>query len=254
MNDRTLLELAFDLAARAGAVILDIRARGFRTHAKSDASPVTEADHAAEVLILTGLREATPDIPVVAEEEIAAGHEPRDADSFWLVDPLDGTREFVAGGEDFVVCIGLVRGRRPVLGVIGHPVSGELFGGIVGDGAWKRDAAGQRPIAARHVPAAGLVVVGSRRHGDDTKLKRHLHGQLVASMQPMSSALKFCRVAEGAADLYVRLGPTMEWDTAAGQALLEAAGGTVQLIGGDGALQYGKPGWRNPDFVCVGRT
>jgi 3'(2'), 5'-bisphosphate nucleotidase len=248
-----LLELAFDLAARAGVVILEIRARGFQTRAKLDASPVTEADHAAEALIVAGLREATPTVPVVAEEEIAGGHEPPATEEFWAVDPLDGTREFASGGEDFVVCIGLVRRHRPVLGVIGHPISGELFGGIVGVGAWKRDADGERPISVRPAPSDGLVVVGSRRHGDNAKLRRHLEGQDVASVEPLGSALKFCRVAEGAADLYARLGPTMEWDTAAGQALLEAAGGTVRVVGTDEELRYGKPGWRNPDFVCTGR-
>jgi 3'(2'), 5'-bisphosphate nucleotidase len=253
MNDRMLLELAFDLARRAGDVILEIRKRGFETMCKSDSSPVTEADHAAEALIVAALREATPDIPVVAEEEIAGGHDPCCREAFWMVDPLDGTREFAAGGEDFVVCIGLVRGLRPVLGVIGHPISGDLFGGIVGVGAWKRDANGERPITARAVPGEGMTVLGSRRHGDDAKLNRHLDGHAVANVETMGSALKFCRVAEGVADMYPRLGPTMEWDTAAGQALLEAAGGSVRVIGTDEVLGYGKPDWRNPDFICTGR-
>ena len=254
MDDMALLELAFDLARRAGDAIMVVRERGFETTHKSDASPVTEADHAAEAIIAAGLRAATPDIPVVAEEEIAAGHVPDAADAFWLVDPLDGTREFVAGGTDFAVCIGLVRGGRAVLGVIGVPAERELFGGIVGQGAWLRDAAGTRPIKARAVPAKGLHVVASRRHGTDSTLTDFLSGRSVERITNVGSALKFCRVAAGVADLYPRFGRTMEWDTAAGQALLEAAGGHVLVAGGDAPLRYGKPGWDNPSFYCTGAT
>ena len=167
MDDAALLNLAADLARQAGTIILAVRARGFDTLHKADASPVTEADHAAEAHIVAGLRRATPDIPVVAEEEIAAGHVPADADSLWVVDPLDGTKEFSALRDDFAVNVGLVRHGRVVLGVVGAPALGELFGGIVGVGAWKRTAAGESRISARAVPEAGLDVIASRAHAND---------------------------------------------------------------------------------------
>ena len=253
MDDAALLHLAADLARQAGATILAIRARGFDKTLKADASPVTEADHAAEALIVAGLRRATPDIPVVAEEEMAAGHQPERTDCFWLVDPLDGTKEFAALRDDFAVNIGLIRNGRPVLGVVGVPAQGELFGGIVGQGAWKRGANGERRIAARSVPATGLDVIASRAHANDERMTAYLAGRTVNSMVNAGSALKFCRIAEGAADLYPRFGRTMEWDTGAPQAVLEAAGGTVCVLETGAPLRYGKPGWDNPHFVCTGR-
>jgi 3'(2'), 5'-bisphosphate nucleotidase len=253
MNDRALLDLAFDLARQAGEVIMQVRARGFETMEKADESPVTEADHASEALILRGLRAACPDIPVVAEEEMAAGHIPRDADTLWVVDPLDGTREYARRRDDFAVCIGLVRRGAPVLGVVGQPVTGALYGGIVGQGAWKREAGVERPISVRLPPPQGLSVVASRHYADDPRLTPFLEGRRVADVVHMGSALKFCLVAEGKADLYPRFGPTMEWDTAAPQAVVEAAGGSVRLLEGGTPLRYGKPDWRNPPFVCVGR-
>jgi 3'(2'), 5'-bisphosphate nucleotidase len=252
MNDAALLTLAADLARRAGAAILAVRARGFDVQSKSDASPVTAADHAAEALILEGLRAATPDIPVIAEEEIAGGRRPDAGSTFWLVDPLDGTREFSTGRDEFTVNIGLVRDTRVVLGVVGVPALGEMFGGIVGAGAWKRTTAGERVIEARRAPEAGLVVVASRYHANDARLGSYLAGRKVQSVANIGSALKFCRVAEGAADLYPRFGPTMEWDTAGPQAVVEAAGGTVRLLDGQ-PLRYGKPDWLNPQFICGGR-
>ena len=153
MTDEDLLELAATLAERAAHAINAIRAAGFAVERKSDASPVTEADRVAEALIVEGLRAATPDIPVVAEEEVSSGLIPALAESYWLVDPLDGTRDFAAGHDSFAVCIGLVRGDRAHLGTIAVPVTMEVFGGIAPRGiAWKRDAAGQRPVRARAVP------------------------------------------------------------------------------------------------------
>ncbi len=251
MDDAALLHLAADLARQAGAMILAVRARGFDTRHKTDASPVTEADHASEALIVEALRRAAPDIPVVAEEEIAAGHVAAAAPQFWLVDPLDGTREFAAGRDDFAVCIGLIRDGRPALGVVGVPAQGELFGGIVGRGAWKRSTVGERAIAARHAPAEGATVIASRSHANDERMTEFLAGRQVAAVVNAGSALKFCRLAEGAADLYPRFGRTMEWDTAAPQAVLEAAGGAVRTLDG-AALRYGKPGWDNPHFICTG--
>lgn len=251
MTDPQCLELAARLALEAGAAIMAVRRAGVTVARKQDRTPVTEADHAAEALIVAGLRAATPAIPVIAEEEIAAGRVERAGARFWLVDPLDGTREFAAGRDEFAVCIGLVEDGRPVLGAVALPATGELFLGLVGEGAWKQDGTGRRRIAARRAPAEGLTVFASRHLADDPRLARYLGGQTVARLVNAGSALKFCRVAEGAADLYPRFGRTMEWDTAAPQAVVEAAGGSVHTA--DGApLRYGKPGFENPDFICRG--
>src|SRR5277367_3146796 len=149
MDDAALIALAADLAEQAGRAIMAIRARGFDVERKEDRSPVTEADRAAEALIVAGLRAALPDIPVIAEEEVAEGHVTAATSEFWLVDPLDGTREFAAGHEEFAVNIGLVRDGRAVLGVVGVPALGEMFGGIVGRGAWKRHGGVTAPIHTR---------------------------------------------------------------------------------------------------------
>jgi len=252
MDDEALLALAADLARRAGAAILAIRAQGFETVRKADASPVTAADHAAETIIAEGLRAARPDIPVIAEEEVAGGREQAATREFWLVDPLDGTREFAAGRDEFTVNIGLVRDGRAVLGVVGAPALGELFGGIVGRGAWRRDTAGERPITARTPPSDGLTVVASRHSGNDPRLLAYLGERKIASLANYGSSLKFCCLAEGLADLYPRFGRTMEWDTAAPQAVLEAAGGHVRTVEG-APFRYAKPGWENPSFICTGR-
>ena len=172
---------------------------------------------------------------------------------FWLVDPLDGTKGFARGGGEYAVCIGLVEDGRALLGAIALPATGELFGGLRGAGAWKEAGEGEprRPIRARRSPPEGVVALVSRQYADDPRLLRFLAGRRVAERRGLSSALKFCRVAEGEADLYARFGPTMEWDSAAGQAIVEAAGGSVVDLD-DAPLRYGKPGWRNPDFVCRG--
>jgi 3'(2'), 5'-bisphosphate nucleotidase len=252
MDDSALLALAARLALEAGASILRVRARGFDVLRKADRSPVTEADRESEAIIVAGLRAATPDIPVVAEEEVAAGRFTAPSAQFWLVDPLDGTREFTSGHDEFAVNIGLARGGRPALGVVGVPAAAEMFGGIVGKGAWKRSVAGETPIRARIPPGEGLTVVASRLHGDTARLDAFLQGRKVARTLNFGSSLKFCRLAEGVADLYPRFGRTMEWDTGAPQAVLEAAGGTVCTL--DGApLRYGKPEWENPYFICMGR-
>jgi len=252
MTDADLLALAADLAKRAAAAILAVRARGFDVLRKQDATPVTEADHAAEALIVDGLRRATPAIPVIAEEEIAAGRITEPGEEFWLVDPLDGTREFAQLRDEFTVNVGLVRNRRAVLGAVAVPAYGELFGGIVGVGAWKRSAAGEQAIHVRNPPPEGWHVLASRHHASDARLAEYLQGKPVASLANMGSAIKFCRLAEGAADFYPRLGRTMEWDTAAPQAVLEAAGGSVRRMDDGGPLTYRKPGWENPSFLCTG--
>ncbi len=253
MDNSALLALAAGLADEAAQLILAVRARGFVVTKKEDFSPVTEADRAAEALITQGLRAATPDIPVIAEEEVASGRITTIDGRFWLVDPLDGTREFAAGQAAFAVNIGLVENGVAILGAVAVPASGEIFGGIVGAGAWKRQNGETHPITTRAPPSAGLTVLASRHHGDDPALQAVLAGRRVATIEKLGSAVKFCRLAEGGADFYPRLGPTMEWDTAAPQALLEAAGGAV-LDAAGAPLRYGKPGFLNPPFFCYGRA
>src|SRR5215472_13359352 len=253
MDDDALISLAASLALEAGAAILAVRRRGFGVVRKEDRSPVTEADHAAEAIIVAGLREAMSDIPVIAEEEVAAGRITVPTAQYWLVDPLDGTREFAAGNDEFAVNIGLVRNGRPALGVVAIPAAGELFGGIIGRGAWKRVGSTQTAISVRIPPDEGLTVLASRYHGNSARLDEFLRDKRVAKLINFGSSVKFCRLAEGIADLYPRFGRTMEWDTSAPQAVLEAAGGTVRTIEGQ-ELRYGKPGWENPHFVCTGRV
>lgn len=248
-SDADLLALALRLAREASGVINTIRARGFVTSVKSDSSPVTEADQAAEAHILAGLRAAVPQIPVIAEEEVAAGISTQAGAMYWLVDPLDGTREFAAGRDDFTVNIGLVRGDRAVLGAMALPAYDEFYAGGEGLGAKRWDADGVHDIHVRPVPEEGLTVLASRHYADDPRLSRFLAERRVASVGNIGSAVKFVRVAEGRADFYPRLGPTMEWDTAAPQAIVEAAGGHITLMDGQ-PLRYGKAGWKNPPFLC----
>ncbi|MFT8891618.1 MAG: 3'(2'),5'-bisphosphate nucleotidase CysQ [Acetobacter papayae] len=254
MNAHTeseLLALATRLVEEAADLIRAIRAKGFETQTKTDSSPVTEADTTAEAHILRGLRAATPDIPVVAEEEVAAGLQTAVAPAYWLVDPLDGTREFAAGRDDFTVNIGLVRDGRAFLGAMSLPAYHQTYWGGVGLGAFRRDSRGEQAIHVRKAPAEGLSVLASRHHADDVRLAEYLNGRNIASLGNIGSAVKFVRVAEGLVDLYPRLGPTMEWDTAAPQAIVEAAGGQITLLDGS-PLVYGKSGWKNPPFVCTG--
>jgi 3'(2'), 5'-bisphosphate nucleotidase len=251
MDDPFLLALAAALAERAAAEILAIRERGFRIERKADDSVVTEADKAAETVILNGLRETIPGCIVVAEEEAAAGVVTGATPEFWLVDPLDGTREFTSGGDDFAVNIGLVRNGAPVLGVVAVPATGEIYGGIAGSGAWRQKDGRRSPIGVRPCPPDGLTVVASRHHGDPDLLQTFLAGRKVAHIVNFGSSLKFCRIAEGQADLYPRFGRTMEWDTCAPHAVVVAAGGSVETLDGR-PLLYGKPGWDNPHFVCRG--
>ena len=251
MRNEDLLALAARLAASAAAAIEAVRRAGFVVERKRDHSPVTAADRIAEALIVEGLRQATPDIPVVAEEAAEAGPIAVPDGRFWLVDPLDGTREFAGGHDSFAVNIGLVDHGRPLLGAVALPATGEIFAGIVGQGAWKRDAAGQRPIQARHLPENGAIAMVSRRHDSDPAIMDFLARHGVTQVTSIGSALKFCRVAEGAADYYPRRGPTMEWDTAAPEAVLLAAGGRMAEWNG-APLRYGKAGWRNPPFIARG--
>jgi 3'(2'), 5'-bisphosphate nucleotidase len=247
-----LLEQLLPVARAAGAEILAVYATDFEVRDKSDSSPVTEADERAEAVILRELAALTPDVPVVSEEAAEAGLVPEAGSRFWLVDPLDGTKEFVSRNGEFTVNIALVEDGRPMLGVVHVPALGRLYGGAAGSGAFVEDEAGRRPIACRRAPEDGLTIVSSRSHGDADALEAFLAGRRVASAVTAGSSLKFCLVASGEADLYPRLGRTMEWDTAAGHAVVSAAGGKVSAVSG-GDLGYGKPGFENPHFVAEGR-
>jgi 3'(2'), 5'-bisphosphate nucleotidase len=258
MSDSLLLHAMVEAALEAGRAANRIYHGTFTVHTKTDDSPVTAADHVAEEIILAALRHHAPGIAVVAEEQAAAGHVPAVAEEFFLVDPLDGTKEFVQKRGDFTVNIALIRRAAPALGVVYAPVTGQLFvANVVAANARRAQvdpdtavAAQLRPIQVRKLPAAGIVAVASRSHRTpetDAYLARYSIAELVA----VGSSLKFCLVAAGEADLYPRLGPTMEWDTAAGHAVLLAAGGRV--LGADGQpLGYGKPQFRNPWFVASG--
>jgi 3'(2'), 5'-bisphosphate nucleotidase len=247
-----------DAALEAGRAANRIYHGAFEVHTKTDDSPVTAADHLAEEIILRALARHAPGIAVVAEEQVAAGHIPAAADQFFLVDPLDGTKEFVQKRGDFTVNIALIRQATPALGVVYAPATGQLFAGNVATAVARRAwldpdvpaAADFTAIQVRQVPAAGLTAVASRSHRTpetDAYLARYTIADLVA----VGSSLKFCLLAAGEADLYPRLGTTMEWDTAAGQAVLLAAGG--QVLGPDAQpLRYGKPQFRNPWFVASG--
>ena len=253
---RQLLEALLPLARRAGEVILEVYATDFAVRGKTDASPVTEADERAEAVILAGLAALAPDIPAVSEEAAAAGTLPDAASGaacFWLVDPLDGTKEFIRRNGEFTVNIALVEDGRPVLGVVLAPALGRMFAGVAGLGAFQEDGGSRRPLACRNAPPGGLTVVASRSHGDGADLDAFLSGRPVAGRVSVGSSLKFCLLAAGEADCYPRFGRTMEWDTAAGHAVLSAAGGRVRTLEGTEFL-YGKPRWANPGFIAEGLT
>lgn len=245
------LDEVVSITRAAGALIMSVYATDFAVRGKEDASPVTEADERAEALILDALVRLSPDIPIVAEEMVAAGKVPQVGSKFWLVDPLDGTKEFISRNGEFTVNIALVQDGEPVLGVVYAPALERMFAGVVGQGAWVEDSLGRREIHVRAVPEDGLTVVASRSHGDAAALDAFLAGRRVASLVNAGSSLKLCLIAAGEADLYPRLGRTMEWDIAAGHAVLRAAGGGVTRIEG-GALKYGKTGFDNPHFVASG--
>lgn len=252
----SLPEALIVTARRAGAVIMRIYATDFAVRDKHDTSPVTEADEQAEALILAELARLTPEIPVISEEAAAAGRIPEVAKRFWLVDPLDGTKEFISRNGEFTVNIALIEDGRPVLGVVLAPAlgtQGRLFAGQLGVGAFVEDETGRRAIRCRAVPAAGMTVVASRSHGDAAALDAFFAARQikVAALTSAGSSLKLCLVASGEADLYPRLGRTMEWDIAAGHAVLAAAGGRVATLEGD-ELCYAKPGLDNPHFVASG--
>lgn len=253
MNLAQLAESLVGVAREAGDAIMEVYAQEFTAEQKADRSPVTKADLAAEAIILPALSRLTPEIMVVSEEAAAEGGVPAEAaDRFWLVDPLDGTKEFIARNGDFTVNIALVENGRPILGIVHLPALNQTYRGYDALAERSHDGKPFAPIASRKSPADGAVMVISRSHADKELVKVEEMGERVASTLVAGSSLKFCRLAEGAADLYPRFGPTMEWDTAAGHAVLAAAGGSVNTIEGQ-PLTYGKAGFRNPHFIARGR-
>ena len=277
LDKAALIGALREIAIRAGREVLAVYRSDFSVLAKTDASPVTEADTRAERVILDGLAQYAPGVAVVAEESVAAGHVPDiDDRPFFLVDPLDGTKEFISRNGEFTVNIALIEDGAPTAGVVHLPALDETFwtagdgaawrarggsaGGVggtagagghagIGAAAGAGVTGGAERIACR-APGDALVVVASRSHRDP-ETDRYLERFEIAEIVSAGSSLKFCRVAEGAADLYPRLGRTMEWDVAAGHAIIAAAGGRVDTL--DGAqLLYGKPGFENPHFVACG--
>ena len=249
--DRAALVDAIAVACwEAGEAIRAVRRRGFKVETKGDQSPVTEADRAAEAILLAALARAAPGIPVIAEEEVAAGRIPLHGERYFLVDALDGTKEFVRGGDDYTVNVGLIVDGTPVLGVVLAPEQGRLFAGIVGAGAFVEFEGRRRSIATR-VPSTPLAVVASKSHFTQSTADYLAVAAPDCTHVAIGSSLKFCIVAEGEADFYPRLSPTSEWDTAAGHAVLVAAGGRVD--GPDGQpLRYGKTAFLNRGFVATG--
>jgi len=241
------------LARRAGAAILEVYAGSFAVETKSDDSPLTAADMASHRLIVNGLRELTPDIPVLSEESKGIDWNVRRAwERYWLVDPLDGTREFVKRNGEFTVNIALIENHVPVLGVVLIPVTGELYYGITGEGAFLETAPGAmpQPIATR-LAASIPIVAGSRSHANERQmamLEKLGYHRLVS----VGSSIKFCMVARGDADLYLRLGPTSEWDTAAAQCVLEQAGGAVVDLQGEPLRYNARESLLNPEFLALG--
>ena len=238
-----------EAAREAGEAILTVVRRGFEVESKRDASPVTEADRAAELIILAALARAAPGVPVIAEEEVAAGRIPAHDGVFFLVDPLDGTKEFVRGGDDYTVNIGLIEHGSPKLGVVFAPASQKLHAGCLGEGAWLHEPHGRRSIQTRE-RGQQLTAVASKSHLNQATIDYLEAAVGACGYRSIGSSLKFCIVAEGGADIYPRASPTSEWDTAAGHAVLLAAGGLVD--GPDGTpLRYGKRAFLNRAFVAT---
>ena len=249
MSQQDLLEACVVAARDAGAEILKLVAAGYQVETKSDLSPVTICDRAAEAIILRALADAAPGVPVIAEEEVAEGRIPAHGDTWFLVDPLDGTKEFVRGGDDYTVNVGLIVRGVPRLGVVYQPAIDRLWGGLVGETAFVEDDAGRTPIRVR-ARGAKIEAVASKSHLTQSTVDYLCDAVGECDFVSVGSSLKFCSVAEGLADIYPRLSPTSEWDTAAGHAILLAAGGRVD--GPDGApLGYGKAAFLNRGFCAT---
>ncbi len=247
LEERKLLDSVIEIAYEAGEKILEIYNSPTQVSYKDDNSPLTEADIVSHNLIVSKLEKLTPDIPIISEEG-----EEREIDSahFWLVDPLDGTKEFIDRNGEFTINIALVENKLAKLGVIFAPALGQLYAGIAGSHAFKIDGGAEKTPIQVQPNVNEVIVVGSRRHGDVDQMNKILAQVNCNTIHPTGSSLKFCKIAEGTAHLYPRFGRTMEWDTAAGQAILMAAGGCVTTLTGE-TLSYGKKGFENPHFMAL---
>ena len=244
----------YHIAVQAAATIMEVDSgNDFDIELKGDHSPLTAADKAAHAVIVQGLQKAYPTIPILSEEGRTIPYSQRcNWNRFWLVDPLDGTKEFIKKNDEFTVNIALIDHNRVVAGLVNVPAQNVTFFGALGLGSWKmKDSEPPQAIQVRQIPADGaLMVVMSRSHPAPA-LVNYLESLTVGDALPVGSSLKFCVVAEGKADLYPRLGPTMEWDTAAGHAVVEAAGGRVTQMDGT-PLTYNKENLLNPHFIVKG--
>lgn len=250
--DVALIDDIIAISRRAGAAINLIYHQDFAVVQKEDASPLTQADLASHCLIRDALLALTPDIPLLSEESAALDYASRaNWSEYWLVDPLDGTKEFIKRNGEFTVNIALVRDHEPALGVVHVPASGMTYWGMTGAGAMRVERNGHaQAISVRRPCPEPAVVVGSRSHANP-RLEQHLAALGPYELVSMGSSLKFCLVAEGKADFYPRLGPTSEWDTAAAHAVVIAAGGQVVTLDGQ-ALRYNcKASLLNPEFLVI---
>jgi len=248
------IEILKNIAKQAGDAIMGIYGEDdFAVEMKDDNSPLTAADKASHNVIIAGLQKNWPKIPILSEEGADIPYEVRkNWKRFWLVDPLDGTKEFIKRNGEFTINVALIEGPTPIIGVVYVPAQNKLYLGIVGEGAWVYQGDEQSKLiqVRKPNPQKGLTVVMSRSH-PSLELEEYLRNINVAKALPIGSSLKLCVVAEGIADLYPRLGPTLEWDTAAGHAVVMSAGGSVETPEGE-ALEYNKKNLLNPHFVVRG--
>ncbi len=257
-NLPALCNMVRRIAIDAGEITLKYFDTGDLSHIdhKADGSPVSLADREAEAFIQLSLEQIMPDVPIIGEEAKALGQMPDISghDYFWLLDPLDGTKEFISGNTDFTVNIALIKGNAPVMGVVYLPATGILYAGHAQGSAikWNDETGEDKPISVRQPPNEGLTVVASRHHGDVKQMDDFLADFKVRKILQRGSSMKICAIAEGKADLYPRLGPTCEWDTAAAHAVLNAAGGCLTQIDGT-EFTYGhvERELLNPEFVAA---
>jgi 3'(2'), 5'-bisphosphate nucleotidase len=247
-----MMEQVGDLAKRAGKEIMKIYNTDFIVETKTDNSPVTDADRIAENIIVSGIHEGiTASYPIIGEEAYTSGKAPEiTSGPFWLVDAIDGTKSFISKNDQFTVNIALIDARRPVLGVIHAPALGDTFWGGPSGAFAEYSGKPAKIISCRKPVDEGLVVVASLNHRSP-ELEKYIGNLKVTSSKSVGSSLKFCLVADGSADVYPRLGRTMEWDIAAGHAIVNAAGGSVKKIDGS-IMTYAKIGLENPDFIVRG--
>ncbi len=248
VNQKKLIDDIIDIAYQAGQTILDIYQAPSPIFFKEDQSPVTQADMAAHTLIHAGLKNLGLNIPIISEEDEIKSNK---TNKFWLVDPLDGTKEFINRNDEFTINIALIENNLPLLGIVYAPALNLLYAGIVGQGSFKVSPEGQRfPIYVQSAINKEIIVVCSRSHHNESETEKFLSSFTVkTNILRIGSSLKFCKIAEGSAHLYPRFGRTMEWDTAAGQAILMAAGGSAYSLAGS-PLTYGKKSFENPHFIA----